>query len=205
MVTIDIEDNGIHILTLKGKRIDKILDINLEQGLVQDGVILDKETVAKCLHDLFQSNGISERKVIAGVSGIHSIYRLVRTPILPKAMMGEAVRREMSRVMPVPLNEIYSSWQAENVSDVENVICMVGLPRSTVDSILETLSLAGLETTVMDVKPLALARLADEKDALVINVQSSSFDIVVMIDGIPELLRSLPFPDKDKPADEKTK
>ena len=46
----------------------------------------------------------------------------------------------------------------------------------------------------MDVRPLALARVADERDALIINVQPVGFDIVVMIDGIPELLRSLPFP-----------
>jgi hypothetical protein len=118
-------------------------------------------------------------------------------------MMGEAVRREMGRVMPVSLNEIYSSWPAEPISNVENVVCMAGLPRNTVDAILETMALADLEVTTMDIKPLALARVADEKDALVINIQSGSFDIVVMINGIPELLRSLLFPNKDMTDEEK--
>lgn len=203
MITIDIEDNGIKIVQLKGKRVEKYIDAEIASGLVQDGVILDKETIAFHLQDLLHSNGISEKKVILGVSGIHSIYRLVRTPVLPKAMMGEAVKREMGRVMPVSLNEIYSSWQAEPVSNVENVICMIGLPRNTVDALLETMALAGLEVTIMDVKPLALARVADEKDAVVINVQSGSFDIVVMINGIPELLRCLSFPNTDMADDEK--
>jgi type IV pilus assembly protein PilM len=55
----------------------------------------------------------------------------------------------------------------------------------------------------MDIKPLAIARTANEKDALIINVETSSFDIVVMIDGIPELLRSLPFQNKDTSAEER--
>jgi len=55
----------------------------------------------------------------------------------------------------------------------------------------------------MDVRPLALARVADERDALIINVQPFGFDIVVMIDGIPELLRSLPFPADAASPDEK--
>ncbi len=203
MVTIDIEDNGIHVVQVKGRRVEKYGDARLEPGLVQDGVVLDTATVAERLKELLRTRGISERKVIAGVSGIHSIYRLVRTPVLPKSMMGEAVKREMGRVMPVSLSEIYSSWQAEPVSNVENVICMVGLPRNTVDAMMQTLALAGFEVTMIDVNPLALARVSDEKNALVINVQSGSFDIVVMINGIPELMRSLPFPSKEMDEGEK--
>jgi hypothetical protein len=96
--------------------------------------------------------------------------------------------------MPVPLNELYTSWQAISMSDIETAMCIVGLPRNTVDAMLDTLNQAGLKPEAMDVRPLALARVADERDAIIINVQSVSFDIVVMIDGVPELLRSLPFP-----------
>jgi Tfp pilus assembly protein PilN len=117
--------------------------------------------------------------------------------------MEEAAKREMERLMPVPLNELYTSWQAINVSDIDTVMCLVGMPRSTVDAMLETLRQAGLQPEAMDVRPLALARVADERDALIINVQPFGFDIVVMIDGIPELLRSLPFPADAASPDEK--
>jgi Tfp pilus assembly protein PilN len=77
------------------------------------------------------------------------------------------------------------------------------LPRNTVDAMLETLRQAGLHPETIEVRPLALVRVADEKDAIVINAESDGFDIAVMINGIPELLRSLPFPAGTDSPDEK--
>ncbi|MCJ7653914.1 MAG: pilus assembly protein PilM, partial [Dehalococcoidia bacterium] len=190
MVTLDIEDTSIRIMAVAGRRIQTAASLPLEPGLVRDGVVIDTATVSQRLTELLSAHGINEKKVVVSISGIHSIYRVVNIPKLPKNLMDEAAKREMESLMPVPLNELYTSWQAINVSDIDTLICLVGMPRNTVDAMLETLRQAGLQAEVMDVRPLALARVADERDALIINVQPFGFDIVVMIDGIPELLRS---------------
>ncbi len=203
MVTLDIEDTCIRMMVVKGKRVEKAATIPLEPGLVKDGVVIDKVTVGQRIKALMSAQGVAEKQVVASISGIHSIYRAVSLPRLPKKMMADAARKEVERAMPVPLRELYTSWQAVDMSDVEIVICLVGLPRNTVDSVLDTLHEAGLKPHVMDISPLALSRVADDKDAIIINVQQVSFDIVVMIRGIPELLRSLTFPAGDIPPDEK--
>ncbi|MCJ7656150.1 MAG: pilus assembly protein PilM, partial [Dehalococcoidia bacterium] len=203
MVTLDIEDTSIRIMSVAGRQVQPAASLPLEPGLVHDGVIIDPATVGRRIGELMAANGISERRAVVSISGIHSIYRVVNIPKLPKNLMEEAAKREMERLMPVPLNELYTSWQAINVTDIDTVICLVGMPRSTVDAMLETLRQAGLQPEAMDVRPLALARVADERDALIINVQPFGFDIVVMIDGIPELLRSLPFPADAASPDEK--
>ena len=193
MVTLDIEDTRIRLMVVKGRRVEAAANLPLDPGLVEDGVVIDKATVGQRIRELMAEYGGGENRVVAAISGIHSIYRVARLPRLPKGMLAEAARREMERVTPVPLAELYTSWQAVGRSDVETVISLVGLPRNTVDAMLETLRQAGLECQLMDMRPLALARVADEKDAIVVNVQPASFDIVVMLDGIPQLLRSLPF------------
>jgi len=194
MFTLDIEDTCIKMMVVKGRRVETAATLPLEPGLVEDGVVVDKAAVSQRIKELMAAHGVVEKQVVLSISGIHSIYRVVSLPRLPKGLLSEAARREMERVMPVPLNELYTSWQAIPVSDIEIAICLVGLPRNTIDAMLDTLHEAGLESSVMDIRPLALARVTDEKDALIINVQPASFDIVVMVDGIPELLRSLPFP-----------
>jgi type IV pilus assembly protein PilM len=194
MVTLDIEDTSIKMLVAKGKQVEAVASLPLEPGLVRDGVVIDTATVSQRLTELLSAHGINEKKVVVSISGIHSIYRVVNLPQLPKGLLDDAAKQEMERVMPVPLNELYTSWQAISISDIETAMCMVGLPRNTVDAMLDTLNQAGLKLEAMDVRPLALARVADERDAIIINVQPVSFDIVVMIDGVPELLRSLPFP-----------
>jgi type IV pilus assembly protein PilM len=202
MVTLDIEDTSIRMLVVKGRRIEKTATIPLEKGLVENGVVLDKVAVGKRIKLLMSSQGITEKQVVASTSGIHSIYRTVSLPRLPQKMLDEAAKREMERITPIPLSELYTSWQAVDMSDAEIVICLVGLPRNTVDSVLEALHKAELKPLAIDIRPLALARVADDKDAILIDVQSASFDIVVMMQGVPELLRSLTFPARDmSPSD----
>lgn len=203
MFTLDIEDTCIKMMVVKGRRVETAATLPLEPGQVEDGVVVDKPAVSQRIKELMAAHGVVEKQVVLSISGIHSIYRVVSLPRLPKGLLSEAARREMDRVMPVPLNELYTSWQAIPVSDIEIAICLVGLPRNTIDAMLDTLHEAGLESSVMDIRPLALARVTDEKDALIINVQPASFDIVVMVDGIPELLRSLPFPSGDVSAADK--
>lgn len=203
MVTLDIEDTSIRLMTVVGKRVQTAASLPLEPGLVHDGVIIDTATVGRRIGELMAAQGISEKKAVVSISGIHSIYRVVNIPKLPQKLMDEAAKREMERLMPVPLEELYTSWQAISMSDIETVICLVGMPRTTVDAMLDTLRQAGLQAEAMDVRPLALARVVDERDALIINAKPFGFDIVVMIDGIPELLRSLPFPADLSSPDEK--
>lgn len=203
MITLDIEDTCIRMIEVKGRRVEKAASLPLEPGLVEDGVVVDKVTVSQRIKELMTAHSIAEKQVIVSISGIHSIYRVANIPRLPGKVLAEAAKREMDRVMPVPVSELYTSWQAVPVSGMETAIYMIGLPRNTIDAMLETLHQAGLQSRIMDIKPLALARVADEKDAIIINIQPASFDIVVMIDGIPELLRSLPFPSEDTSAPDK--
>jgi type IV pilus assembly protein PilM len=203
MITLHIEDTQIRLMLVDGKQVEKVASLPLEPGLVENGVVIDKAMVSEHIKELLVSQDISDRKVITSISGIHSIYRIASFPHLNKGVVAEAARREFERAMPVPLNELYTSWQAVDVSAEETILCLIGLPRNTVDSMLETLRHAGLQSAGLDITPLALTRLADEKDAIIINAQLLSFDIVIMKNGIPELLRSLRFPSMDTPEKDK--
>jgi Tfp pilus assembly protein PilN len=203
MVTLDIEDNSIKLMVVKGRQVEIAASLPLEAGLVHDGIIVNPVTVGQRISELMAANGISEKRVAVGISGIHSIYRVVNVPKLSKNLLEEAVQREMERAMPVPLNELYTSWQAISLSEIETAICLVGMPRNAIDSVLDTLHQAGLQPEIMDVRPLALARVVDERDALIVNAQSVGFDIVAVINGIPELVSSLPYPDDTASPDEK--
>jgi type IV pilus assembly protein PilM len=193
MLTIDIEDNAINLLEIQGKSIKTFVSKPLEPGLIKDGVILNPELVGEMIKALLTENKIAERTAVTSVSGVHSIYRIARLPKIKGDLMHEAVRREMTRLIPVPLEELHASWQQIPISDAESIIPMIGVPRETVDFTLSALKQAGVDSKIIDVRPLAIARVVDEKDAIIINVQPFSFDIVLMVDGVPEIVRSLSF------------
>jgi len=192
--TIYIDDSAIRALVTRGKQARKWGTMPLEPGLVKDGVIQNEDAVAAKVKELWQAKKIGARKVIAGISGINCLHRLLTLPQLPRNLLPEAVRREAGRALGVPLEQLYLSWQALPSLKGETLIYLAASPRNSVDALISVLRKAGLNPYLMDLKPLALARTTTESRAIIIDLQPGSFDIVVMAQGIPEVMRSVPLP-----------
>ncbi|OGO19137.1 MAG: hypothetical protein A2144_06000 [Chloroflexi bacterium RBG_16_50_9] len=194
ITTLYISDTGVRLMVARGKRISKLaeapLDINLADVSVK---VREEELVAKIKH-LFKFHKIKEKKVIVGLGGLHCLSRPIVLPQLPRAMLDEAVIREAKRVLPVPTEQLYISWQV--MSSVEGKInaFMVAIPQQMADTLIRVLHQVGLKPYQMDIKPLALARLVPEATAVVVDVQSREFDIVIMSEGVPQPIRTLAFP-----------
>ncbi len=206
MITLNIEDTCIKVMVVSRGKVRLAVTSNLEPGIVEDGLVVNRAAVSQQLREIWKTYKISEKNVIASVSGLHSVYRWVKIPKLPKPLIAEAAKRELLRVLPVlSIEEIYLSWQAVTISNNENILSFIGIPRNTVDALMGTINEAGLVCKVMDIKPLAMARIAEASDVIVVDVQPVCFDIAVVIKGIPELIRSITFPDRDVTEDEKIK
>jgi type IV pilus assembly protein PilM len=202
-ITLYISDTSIRLMVTRGRRITKLAEVPLDMTLV-DVNTADKETelVNKIKH-LFKSNKISARKIILGISGLHCLTRPVILPELPRTMLNEAITREAKRVLPVPLEQLYLSWQIISVSEAKIQAFMVAIPKQIADMLIRVLNQAGYKPYLMDIKPLALARLSREANALIIDVQPKEFDIVIMVNGIPQPIRTVAFPEESLSIKEK--
>jgi type IV pilus assembly protein PilM len=199
--SVYIDDSAIRVLTAKGRRVRKWADMPLEPGLVRDGVIQNEDAVAAKVRELWQARGIRARRVIAGISGVNCLYRWLTLPELPRNLLPEAVRREAGRVLGVPLERLYISWQALPSLKGEISIYLAAAPRNSVDTLVATLRQAGLNPYLMDLRPMALARTTTEPSAIIIDLQPGNFDIVVTVEGIPEVVRSVPLPREALPEE----
>ena len=203
MLALNIEDDTLKLTVFKGKRVKFASEVPLTPGWVQNSVIIDRLAVGQQIIKTLLENSINDREVVACVSATHSIYRVVYVPKLERALMAEAAKKEMERVSPVPLDTLYTSWQDVKMSDVEFGLCLLGLPHDNVDSIVDTMTLAGLKLKSLELKPLAVSRVADEATSIVVNIQANGFDITILENGIPELIRSLTFPQAVMPDSER--
>jgi Tfp pilus assembly protein PilN len=194
MLTVNIEDSSVKITSVRGKRVAFAAEAPLQDGWVQNGVVLETVQVSQVISMVLAQYKAREKEVVACVSGIHSIYRVVYVPTLDRELLAEAARKEMARAIPVPLSSLYTSWTSVKMSDFELALGLVGMPFDNVNSIIETLKLCALQLKYLELKPLAASRVIDEKTAVVINVQPNCFDLTIMNNGIPEMIRSLPFP-----------
>lgn len=193
MITINIEDSLVKITLVKGKRVVFASEAPLQAGWVQGGIVFEKAHVSQVISMVLAQNNIRDKDVVASVSGMQSIYRVVFVPKLSRALLAEAVKKEMARAIPVPLTSLYTCWADVKISDSEIALCLLGIPFENVNSVMETVKLCGLRPRYLELRPLAVSRVIDEKAAVVVNVRPNTFDITIMNNGIPEMIRSLPF------------
>jgi type IV pilus assembly protein PilM len=192
--TLYINDTGIRLMVTRGKRITKLADVPLDVNLSDTGDEEQTEGLVNKIRLLFKTNRISTKKVILGISGLQCLTRPLTLPELPKTMLDEAITREAKRVLPIPLEQLYLSWQIVSMSEGRIDVYLVAIPKSIADNILKILSQAGIKPYLMDIKPLALSRVCREPTAIIIDVQPKEFDIIIMVKGIPQPLRTVPFP-----------
>ena len=202
-VTLFIEDSAIKLLVAKDRRVDKWAKLPLEPGLVSDGVILDEPQVANKVREILKLQGVRTSTVIAALSGFNSVYRLISLPELPPAILPEAVKQEASRVIPVPIDEVYLSYQTIPAPEGETHIFLAAFPRNATDALLRTLNKAGLRVSTLDLAPLALCRTVDAPEAVVVDVRSTSLDIAIMVNRVPQVIRSLSLPSEAQSLSER--
>lgn len=197
MIVLDFADSEIRTLVLKKKALELATTLPLEPEWVKEGVIAKPDAVAERLRQFLASNNIADTEVMCTISGLHTIYRMVSIPRVPEKMLEDAALIELEKNMPVSLDELYTTWQAINISQDELALCLLGVRREVIDSMVNALRAAGLRPLVLEPKPLAMTRLAEDPHVIVIDAQPTSFDIVIMLSGIPVLMRTVPFSAED--------
>ncbi|MDH4299986.1 MAG: pilus assembly protein PilM [Dehalococcoidia bacterium] len=204
VTTLYIRDNSINLLVMKGEKIDKWASQPLEPGLVNQGLIVDEAQVAEKVKRLFKDTGVKTDKVITGLSGHDSLYRIISLPELPEAVVPEAIRREARRTIPTPLEEVYFSYQRlAALTKGESRIFLATFPRNLVDALIRTLRHAGIKPYIMDLAPLALCRIPKEPRAIIVNARLDHLDVIVMADRLPQVIRRLVLPGETESLEER--
>ncbi len=204
VTTLFIRDTSINLLVMKGEQVEKWGSLPLEPGLVSQGLIVDEEQVAGKVRQIFKETGANTSKVITALSGDDSLYRIITLPELPEAVFPEAVRREVKRTIPTPLEDIYYSYQhLPSAMRGESRIFVVTFPRNLADALVRTLRQAGVKPYIMDLAPLALSRIPDEPRAIIVNARLDHLDVAVMADRLPQVIRRLSLPGETQSLEER--
>jgi len=191
IVTLNIEANGLRFLRIKGEKVWDWGSMPLAPGLVKDGLVTDPAKVSLAINELFLQTKIPHCRTIASLTGLRSVPRIFRLPRMNPKLLKEAIRNESEQEMPVPLEELYLSWQLLDATDSEQQLFVLGVPRKTVDTLVKTLVEAGIGPHVVNLKSLALAKAVNREEALIIDLEPESFDLVVVVGGIPTVMRTI--------------
>ena len=192
VVTVDIDSTAIKLLEIKGGVVRKWAAASFESGNGEGEVVPDEKTVGTMVKQLMASNGIKASKVVAGISGLYSISRVLPESNLPPAPTTQEAVLEMAKeIMPLSGDKTYLSWQTLAADGGERLVLTVGVPRYVMDNEVRALKAAGINPHIVELKAMALTRAVNKAQALILNIEPSSFDIIVVVNGVPEIMRTV--------------
>ena len=192
-VTIEIDTTAIRFIEIGEGKVVRWASLSLDPAIFEDGVISDPEAVSAAIKQLMDSSGIKATDVIASVSGLYSVSRII--PVSPPpggaTTAREAILDAARDIMPLSIDELYLSWQPITVGEGTQQVLVVGVPRDMLDAEMQVLKAAGITPRTLDLKTMALARAVNKKQALILNIEPANFDIVIVAEGIPEVMRTI--------------
>lgn len=190
VTTLNIESSSIRGLIRDGKTIEWWGSTPLEPGVVRDGTVLEQQALAQTIEAMFQGAKKTRENVIVSLTGLHFTFRILNVPKVKSSEVVAAVKRVAQKEMPLPLEELYLTWQTLGMKDNRQEVFVVGVPREPIDLLIGSLKEAKIKPYIMDLKSLALARVAANSNALLLDLEPDNFGITLVAEGVPRIMRT---------------
>jgi len=192
VVTLDIDSATIKLLETGRGTVRKWASVSLEPEKVEGEEVSEQPALGTTVKRLMVSSGIKASKVIASFSGLYSLSRILSVPDPPSGVTFQESVLEMAReTMPLSVDKLYLSWQTIAAGEGARQVLLVGVPRDVLDGEVQSLKAVGINPRVLELRAMALARAVNKEQALILNIEHTSLDVVVVVNGIPEIMRPI--------------
>ncbi len=207
MVGLDIGTSGVRAAELsmgKGSStLERFGQVALPAGAVRDGEVIDAETVAAAIKQLWAQAKFSTKKVVVGVANQKVVVRQVDLPWLPLKELRQSLAFQVEDFIPMPVDHAILDFHPleEFTNDAGGRmlrVLLVAAARDMVGSAVDAVTRAGLTPTMVDLTSFAVLRsqvsggpsFSTEGEAL-IDIGASVTNIVVHQGGVPRFVRIL--------------
>jgi hypothetical protein len=204
LTTISFEGNQIRIMTLRGNRITGWRSRTLPLEQMSQGIVHQPEAAAKAIKIILKELKASRQNVISSVSGSRSVHRIIRIPVIPDKLLEETVERKARQEFAIPIEETDLSWRVISRHENHLILYVLAVPNLIIDQQVAALKEAGIRLKVLDIKALALSRVTNRGTAIIVNLEEHSMDVIINVNHIPMLVRSIALDSGDLTGEAKT-
>lgn len=169
----------------------------LPQGETGQGLIADTSTAAEVVLAMLKDIKGSKTNLVTCISGQRAVHRVMRVPEIPERMLEETIERKARQEFAIPVDETDLFWRIVSRADNQILLYVLAIPRVIIDQHVEILSRAKIKPRIMDIKALALQRLVNQNTAIIVNLEVSSMEVIIIVNHIPLLVRTIPLDSGD--------
>lgn len=176
-------------------------EVALPEGAVVRGEVIEPNTVAAAVKQLWSGGGFKSKDVVLGM-GNHRV--LARDMTVPKATMArirESLPTQVQDMLPVPVEDaildFYPISELEGEAGPEVHGLLIAAVKEAVLGNIRAVQLAGLNPVEVDLIPFALTRVvsrgAQPDGAIVqVDVGAGTTSVVISLSGVPQFVRLIP-------------
>lgn len=173
----------------------KTREIPLEH--MKQGQILSPKIIGNVIRSTIKDLKGSKNNVISSISGVRTVHRILKVPHIPDKLLGETVERKARQEFAIPIEENDITWQVISRDKDQITLFVVAVQKSIIDAQVQALKEAKIKPRVLDIKPLALMRLSDQETSIVVNLEDLVMELIIIVNHVPVLVRSLPVESAD--------
>jgi len=200
-IGLDIGSTSIRAVEATGSKdrpvISNFGQAMLPAGAMAAGVVKDPRAVTSALKQLWNSQDFKTKDVILGVSHQQVVVRDVEVSNLAPKELKQSLPFQVRDVLPMNADEaVLDFYPLEQGGNGDTIVgLLVAAPKRAVLDLVNAVEHAGLHVQNVDLSCFAALRaaalVADDTEA-VIDVGAETTNLVIHIDGVPRIVRSIP-------------
>ena len=205
MAGVEFTDSAVRVVEIYGSekshRITALGSVDLDEGVVVDGVISDPVAATAALADLLRKFSIKAKEVIFGVDNKYVLVRYADIERTNEKSLEKDVADQIQQFLPVDKNSVVTDFfpmdeteDENNVKKVRTLIVAAG--KKMLNEYIEVFKGCKLTIDDIDVNTIAIHRLIslkedDNKGVALINFKKEMFNLLIISGGKPILARNM--------------
>ena len=205
VVGIDIGSDSVRAVEVAHARkgapsIERIAEVPLPEGSTQRGEVLEPNTIAEVLRQLWAIGRFKTKDVALGMGNQRVLSRDLTVPLAPLAQIRESLPFQVQDLLPVPVGDAILDFYptGQGIGEAGPVVhgLLVAAVKDAVLANVRAVQLAGLNPVGVDLIPFALSRVLTPQGSAgtvaLVEVGGNTSTVVISIDGVPNFVRIIP-------------
>lgn len=172
--------------------------------------VAQKETIKKTKDDyiveaiqrVFKENNLKMGPVVCAISSEEAMIRYFQMPKIPKQEWSSAVNFEAKRYIPFRMEEVTSDFKVTNskISSSSMDVVFIAVKQKIIERFVALIEKAGVKPIIVESAPFSLMRAFNAADQIspkvntaIVNIETKSANINILRNGIPYIIRDVPF------------
>ena len=201
---LDIGTNSIRMIQLsgnaeKGWTLDKFAYVPVDQKITKDDSETGKRKLGEIILGAREQAGIKTKNIAIGLPARKTYTAIIEVPNAPQRELTQTVKYEADQYVPMSVDEAKIDFAVLGISpnDAKKAeILLSSIDNAYAESVMESVEQLGLNVIAQEPEPIAMVRAlapVGVQDArMIIDLGETSTDLVVMYQGSPRLVRSIP-------------